>query len=195
MRESIKNLSPNNQTTVLQSNLPYETKVKKVAQLKNNNKDEKFMASRNSLYNYLNTTLNMNVEDRNAILKEFNTTGNLNTMKARAKQLKNSRVAEKIASNRKKVEKIIEPLNLTNADKKSILANFNTSPGKVLTFETKAKELKKKRLLEKRQGERKQLSDYLTQLKLSNINSKKILDVFDSNPEQKLNASKINAST
>ena len=194
LREAIKNLSANNQAIILQSNLPHNTKMKKVSLLKNKQKDKNFINLRNKLYTYMNTELNLNVTDRNAILKEFNTTGNLNTMRAKAKQLKNTRDLEKIASNRKKVEKIIEPLDLTNANKKSILQNFNANPGKVLSFETKAKELKKKRLNEKRGNERNELVQYLSSLKLSNGNVKSILDAFDSNPEQKLSKSKIDAS-
>jgi hypothetical protein len=50
------------------------------------------------------------------------------------------------------------------------------------------------RVGEKRSNERQQLLGHLKNLKLSETNTKKIMNVFDKNPEQKLNASKLNAS-
>ena len=143
----------------------------------------------------MNAQLNMSVEDRKTIMKEFNNTGTLANMISKATKLKNTRVAEKIASNRSKIEKIIEPLELSEADRNTILRNFNTKPGTVLSSETKAKALKKRREDEKRANERTQLSTHLKSLRLSDTNMSKILNIFDRTPEKTLTMSKLNATT
>ena len=198
LQEVVKNMTPENQNMVLQKfttqNIPLDKMLIQVAELKQQRADEKYRAERTKLYNYLNTNLNMNVEDRKTIMNEFNAAKNLTTMLNKAKKLKNTRVAEKIAENRAKVEKIMESLNLSEENKKSILSNFNTTPGTVLAFETKAKNLKAVRNREKRQNERLQLSNHLKSLKLSDANVAKILNVFDKNSEKSLTTSKLNAT-
>ena len=136
----------------------------------------------------------MNVEDRKTIMNEFNNTGTLENMIKKATNLKNNRVAEKIAANRLKVQKIIEPLELSEANRNLILSNFNTKPGTVLSSETKAKALKTRRNNEKRANERLQLSNHLKSLLLSETNTSKILNIFDRTPEKTLTMSKLNAT-
>src|SRR6056300_597024 len=199
IQNAVRNMTQENQATLLQKfttqNVPVDKMLKRVAELKQQRAIEAYKNRRSQLYNYMNTQLNMNVEDRKMIMKEFNNTGTLANMINKATKLKNTRVAEKIASNRSKIEKIIEPLELSEADRNAILRNFNTKPGTVLSSETKAKALKKRREDEKRASERAQLSNHLKSLRLSETNMSKILNIFDRTPEKTLTMSKLNATT
>jgi hypothetical protein len=199
IQNAVRNMTQENQETLLQKfttqNVPVDKMLKRVAELKQQRAIEAYKNRRSQLYNYMNTQLNMNVEDRKTIMKEFNNTGTLANMINKATKLKNTRVAEKIASNRSKIEKIIEPLELSESDRNAILRNFNTKPGTVLSSETKAKALKKRREDEKRANERAQLSNHLKSLRLSETNMSKILNIFDRTPEKTLTMSKLNATT
>src|SRR6056300_474704 len=199
IQNAVRNMTQENQATLLQKfttqNVPVDKMLKRVAELKQQRAIEAYKNRRSQLYNYMNTQLNMNVEDRKTIMKEFNNTGTLANMINKATKLTNTRVAEKIASNRSKIEKIIEPLELSEADRNAILRNFNTKPGTVLSSETKAKALKKRREDEKRANERAQLSNHLKSLRLSETNMSKILNIFDRTPEKTLTMSKLNATT
>ncbi len=199
IQNAVRNMTQENQATLLQKfttqNVPVDKMLKRVAELKQQRAIEAYKNRRSQLYNYMNTQLNMNVEDRKTIMKEFNNTGTLANMINKATKLKNTRVAEKIASNRSKIEKIIEPLELSESDRNAILRNFNTKPDTVLSSETKAKALKKRREDEKRTNERAQLSTHLKSLRLSDTNMSKILNIFDRTPEKTLTMSKLNATT
>lgn len=199
VQNAVRNMTQENQATLLQNfttqNVPVDKMLKRVAELKQQRAIEAYKNRRSQLYNYMNNQLNMNVEDRKTIMNEFNNTGTLANMINKATKLKNTRVAEKIASNRSKIEKIIEPLELSEADRNAILRNFNTKPGTVLSSETKAKALKKRREDEKRASERVQLSTHLKSLRLSETNMSKILNIFDRTPEKTLTMSKLNATT
>jgi len=199
IQNAVRNMTQENQATLLQKfttqNVPVDKMLKRVAELKQQRAIEAYKNRRSQLYNYMNAQLNMSVEDRKTIMKEFNNTGTLANMISKATKLKNTRVAEKIASNRSKIEKIIEPLELSEADRNTILRNFNTKPGTVLSSETKAKALKKRREDEKRANERTQLSTHLKSLRLSDTNMSKILNIFDRTPEKTLTMSKLNATT
>lgn len=198
VQNAVKNMTQENQTSLLQEfttqNIPIDKMLKKVAELKQQRSIEAYKNKRRKLYDYMKTQLNMNVEDKKTIMNEFNNTGTLANMLNKARILKNTRVAEKIAGDRLKIEKIIEPLELNEADRNLILKNFNTKPGTVLSSETKAKALKKRRNDEKRANERVQLSNHLQSLRLSETNTAKILNIFDRTPEKTLTMSKLNAT-
>ena len=198
VQSAVKNMTQENQTTLIQEfttqNVPINKMLKKVAELKQQRAIEAYKNRRRQLYDYMKTQLNMNVKDKKTIMNEFNNTGTLANMLNKARILKNTRVAEKIAEDRLKIEKIIEPLELNEADRNLILKNFNTKPGTVLSSETKAKALKRRRNVEKRANERVQLSNHLKSLRLSETNTTKILNVFDRTPEKTLTMSKLNAT-
>ena len=194
LKEVVKNMAPQNQNTLLKNFVSINVSLKNVADLKKKRADEKAAAERVKLYELMNTELNMNVEDRKKVLNVFNAKPNLNTATQMARNLKQKRVAEKIANNRLKVEKVIEPLNLSNANRKLILNSFNAKPGAVLAFETQAKNLKKRRENEKRTNERQELLEHIQSLKLSETNTTKLLNIFDKNTEKRVSASKMNAS-
>ena len=198
LQKAIQPMSVQNQTMILQKfttqNIPINKMLKRVAELKEKRADEKYKAERASLYTFLDKELNMNVEDRKSILKDFDEVKTLTGIENKARKLKDQRVREKIAANRNKIEKILQPLDLNEADKKSILANFNTKPGSVVLFETKARNLKSMRKREKRANERTELSRHLKSLNLSETNVKKILNTFDRTPDKSLTISKLNAT-
>ena len=198
LREAVKNMSPLNQNVILKNfaskNVSLKNTLKTVDTLKKKRADEKAAAERTTLYNFMNKELDMNVEDRNTVLKEFDAKPDIDTAMQRARNLKQKRVNEKISQNRLKVEKITEALNLSKTDRNLILRSFNTKPGAVLAFETQAKNIKKRRENEKRMNERKQLLAHIQSLKLSATNTKKILDIFDQNTEKNLSTSKADAS-
>ena len=198
LQNAVKNMTQENKTILLQEfttqNIPINKMLKKVAELKQQRSIEAYKNKRRQLYDYMKTQLNMNVNDKKTIMNEFNNTGTLANMLNKARVLKNTRVAEKIAGDRLKIEKIIEPLELNEADRNLILKNFNTKPGTVLSSETKAKALKKRKNDEKRANERVQLSNHLQSLRLSETNTAKILNIFDRTPEKTLTMSKLNAT-
>ena len=198
LQEAIRPMSAENQNMILQKfttqSIPINKMLKRVSELKEKRADEKYKTERAGLYTFLDKELNMNVDDRKSILKDFDEVKSLNGIENKARQLKNKRVREKIASNRGKIEKILQPLNLNEADKKSILNNFNTTPGSVVLFETKARDLKSMRKRQKRANERSQLSRHLKALNLSDTNVKKILNTFDRTPDKSLTISKLNAT-
>ena len=198
LQEAIKPMTAENQNMILQKftsqNIPINKMLKRVTELKNKRADEKYKAERASLYTFLDKELNMNVEDRKSILKDFDEVKTLNAMKTKATQLKNRRIKDKIASDRNKIEKILQPLNLSNMDKTAILKNFNTTPGSVILFETKARNIKKKRNDEKRANERSQLVKHMNTLQLSETNTKKILTTFDGTKNKTLTISQLNAT-
>ena len=198
LQEAIKPMTTENQNMILQKfttqNIPINKMLKRVTELKNKRVDEKYKAERASLYIFLDKELNMNVEDRKSILKDFDEVKTLNVMKTKATQLKNKRIRDKIASDRNKIEKILQPLNLSNTDKTAILKNFNTTPGSVILFETKARSIKKRRNDEKRANERSQLLKHMNTLQLSETNTKKILTTFDGTKNKTLTISQLNAT-
>ena len=198
LQKAIQPMSVQNQTMILQKfttqNIPINKMLKRVAELKEKRADEKYKTERASLYTFLDKELNMNVEDRKSILKDFDEVKTLTGIENKARKLKDQRVREKIAANRNKIEKILQPLDLSEVDKKSILANFNAKPGSVVLFETKARNLKSMRKREKRANERTQLSRHLKSLNLSETNVKKILNTFDRTPDKSLTISKLNAT-
>lgn len=198
LQEAIKPMTAENQNMILQKftsqNIPINKMLKRVTELKNKRADEKYKAERASLYIFLDKELNMNVEDRKSILKDFDEVKTLSVMKNKATQLKYKRIRDKIATDRNKIQKILQPLNLSNTDKTAILKNFNTTPGSVILFETKARNIKKKRNDEKRANERSQLVKHMNTLQLSETNTKKILNTFDGTKDKTLTISRLNAT-
>ena len=171
------------------------TLLENVKKLKNNISDTKIKVQKQELYTYLDETLNLNVSDRNAIMLEFNTVKNVNTMKRKANSIKKQRNGENVAENRKKLEEILKSINLDEQDKKSILSKFNRAPGNVNGFEANAKKLVEQKKVEKRTKEISELNSHMGRLNLSEENKQKIRNLFTQNPDKTLNSAKMNAST
>ena len=141
----LQNLNQENKNRFLQKfknqNNSLGSLLNNVQKAKESSAKNKIEKTKKELYTYINQTLNLNVKDRESIMSNFNKTPNLYKMKRKANDLKRMRVSEKITSNRKKLEKTLESINLNNRNKKSILTKFNRNPGNVEIFEANAKTL------------------------------------------------------
>src|SRR5210317_466511 len=198
LEEVIKNLNQENKNRFLQKfknqNNSLGNILENVQKFKGDLVKQKFEGQKQELYKYINETLNINVKDRNSIMFEFNTTKNLNAMKQKANALKKSRNVEKIAANRKKLENILKPLNLSQENKNSVLAKYDKQPGNIESFETNAKTLIQQRKNESRASEREELVRYINNLGLSGENRNKIVNVFNQSMNKTLVSSKNDAS-
>jgi hypothetical protein len=114
-------------------------------------------------------------------------------MDTELKKLKKMRINETISDNRLKLIKSIDSMNLSNIDKKSILAMYDKKPNRVMLYETTAKQIIAVRKKELRNKETKILTTLLKSLKLSETNSKKIMNSFMSIPNSKLAEAKSKA--
>src|SRR6056300_263456 len=151
-------------------------------------------AHKQEFYTYLNEKLNLNVTDRNAIMQEYDLVKNVNKMRRKAEALKKQRSNEKIAENRKQLEKILKGMNLEERDKRFILLRFDRAPGNVNAFEANAKKLVEQKKANKRSKAVSELDTHMRRLGLSDENMQKILNVFKQNPDKTLNSAKTNAS-
>ena len=169
--------------------------LKNVEKYKNELKEKKQVIKRQELYTYISNKLNLNVTDRNAIMKEFDNVKNVNAMKTKANAIKKQRTTEKVKENRIKLEEILKGMNLEEGDKRFILLRFDRKPGNVNAFEANAKKLVEQKKTNKRSKEVSELDAHMRRLGLSEENRQKILNVFKQNPDKTLNSAKTNAST
>jgi hypothetical protein len=103
------------------------------------------------------------------------------------------RTTEKISGNRLKLEKIIDSMNLSNTDKKTILTMYDKKPNNVMLYETTAKQINAARKKELKNKDTANLSALLKSLKLSETNTKKIVNSFTTVPNTKLSKIKSEA--
>src|SRR6056300_784167 len=199
VEEAIRNLNQENKNRFLQKfknqNNSLGNILENVENFKKNLQNQKIGNQRRELYTYMNDTLNLNVKDRNSILFEFNNSKNLNAAKRSANALKKTRVGEKISENRKKLEEILKPMNLTQENKATILKKYDNSPGNLETFEANAKSLIQQKKNEKRSDERESLMKYMNNLGLSGENKNTIVGFFNQSPNKTLESAKNNATS
>src|SRR6056300_1096883 len=199
VEEAIRNLNQENKNRFLQrfknQNNSLGNILENVENFKKNLQNQKIGNQRRELYTYIDETLNLNVKDRNSILFEFNNSKNLNAAKRSANALKKTRVGEKISENRKKLEEILKPMNLTQENKATILKKYDNSPGNLETFEANAKSLIQQKKNEKRSDERESLMKYMNNLRLSDENKNMIVGFFNQSPNKTLESAKNNATS
>jgi hypothetical protein len=199
VEEAIRNLNQENKNRFLQKfknqNNSLGNILENVKNFKKNLESQKIGKQRRELYTYIDETLNLNVKDRNSILFEFNNSKNLNAAKRSANALKKTRVGEKISENRKKLEEILKPMNLTQENKATILKKYDNSPGNLETFEANAKSLIQQKKNEKRSAERESLVKYMNNLRLSDENKNMIVGFFNQSPNKTLESAKNNATS
>jgi hypothetical protein len=161
-------------------NVTLNSMLKEVTELKTKSNAKKKSAQRADLYQYINN-INLSVEDRNLIMKQFDkTTTNLATMKGQANQMKKKRDSKKLAANRSELEKyIVKTLKLSQTNAKTILAKFNAEQGTLLSLKTNAEELLNRRQNEKRLANRIELTSYFNEIGLSQENGQVILNKFN----------------
>jgi hypothetical protein len=198
VEEAVRNLDQENKNRFIQKfrnqNNSLGNILENVKNFKKNKANQKIENQKRELYTYLNETLNLNVKDRNSILFEFNNSKNLNAAKRSANALKKTRLGEKIAENRKKLEEILKPMNLTQENKAKILKKYDNSPGNLETFEANAKSLIQQKKNEKRSNERESLMKYMSDLGLSGENKNMIVGFFNQSPNKTLESAKNNAT-
>jgi hypothetical protein len=199
IEEVTKNLNQENRNRFLQKfknqNIELNTVLENIQKFKNSKTKEVHEKQKQELYTYLNETLNLNVKDRDTIMFEFNDTKNLNGMKRKANALKKTRASEKIVADRKKLEELLKPMNLTEENKATILKKFDNAPGNLESFEANAKSMIEQRKNEKRSKERDELVTYMNNLGLSSQNKNMIVGFFNQSPNKTLESSKNNATT
>ena len=199
IEEVTKNLNQENRNRFLQKfknqNIELNTVLENIQKFKNSKTKEKHEKQKQELYTYLNETLNLNVKDRDTIMFEFNDTKNLNGMKRKANALKKTRASEQVVANRKKLEELLKPMNLTQENKMTILKKFDNAPGNLESFEANAKSLIEQRKNEKRSKERDELVTYMNTLGLSGENKNMIVGFFNQSPNKTLESSKNNATS
>jgi hypothetical protein len=199
VEEAIRNLNQENKNRFLQKfknqNNSLGNILENVKNFKKNLESQKIGKQRRELYTYIDETLNLNVKDRNSILFEFDNSKNLNAAKRSANALKKTRVGEKISENRKKLEEILKPMNLTQENKATILKKYDNAPGNLETFEANAKSLIQQKKNEKRSDERESLVKYMNNLGLSGENKNVIVGFFNQSPNKTLESAKNNATS
>jgi hypothetical protein len=190
LKKSVMSLKPRDQNEILQefvtTDIPLKTSTKKVMKLRVKMTEEKHKADRNLLQSFYKNELKLNSKDVTDLLLEFDTSKNIQKMKAKGIQLKRLRITEKISGNRLKLKKIIDSMNLPNTDKTSILAMYDKKPNSVMLYETTAKQLSAARKKELKNKEKANLLALLKTLKLSETNTKKIVNSFTTVPNAKL---------
>jgi hypothetical protein len=199
IEEVTKNLNQENRNRFLQKfknqNIELNTILENIQNFKNSKTKERYEKQKQELYTYLNETLNLNVKDRDTIMFEFNNTKNLNGMKRKANALRKTRASEQVVANRKKLEELLKPMNLTEENKMTILKKFDNTPGNLESFEANAKSLIEQRKNEKRSKERGELMTYMNNLGLSGENKNMIVGFFNQSPDKTLESSKNNATS
>ena len=199
IEEVTKNLNQENRNRFLQKfknqNIELNTVLENIQKFKNSKTKEVHEKQKQELYTYLNETLNLNVKDRDTIMFEFNDTKNLNGMKRKANALKKTRASEQVVANRKKLEELLKPMNLTEENKMTILKKFDNTPGNLESFEANAKSLIEQRKNENRSKERGELMTYMNNLGLSGENKNMIVGFFNQSPNKTLESSKNNATS
>jgi hypothetical protein len=197
LRKSVTSLTPQDQNEILQefmtTDVPIKTSMKKIMKLQVKMTEEKHKVNRNLLQSFYKNELKLNSKDISNLLSEFDTSKNTQKMKTKGTQLKKLRTTEKISGNRLKLEKIIDSMNLSNTDKKTILTMYDKKPNNVMLYETTAKQINAARKKELKNKDTANLSALLKSLKLSETNTKKIVNSFTTVPNTKLSKIKSEA--
>jgi hypothetical protein len=197
LKASLVGVSPQNQNQILQefvtTDISLETSMKKVAGIRAKMAENKHKIERTNLQDFMKKELKLSSKDINDLLTEFDTMKNIQKIKAKAVDVKRVRLNEKILDNRIKLEKIIDNIKLSNEDKKSILQMYDKKPNGVMLYETTAKQLSATRKKEMRNKEVANLSTLLKSLKLSDTDSKQIMNSFTSVTDSKLSKAKSDA--
>ena len=197
LKKMVIGLTPQNQNEILQefitTDISVKASMKKVTGIRVKIAEDKHKMDRTILHTFMKKELSLLPKDMNDLLAEFNTSKNLQQMKAKAMQVKKMRIDEQILDNRLKLVKSIDNMNLSNVDKKSVLAMYDKKPNSVMLYETSAKQLSVARKKELRNKETTNLTTLLKSLKLSETNSKQILNSFTRISDYKLSKAKSEA--
>jgi hypothetical protein len=197
LKRLLVGLAPQNQNEVLQefmtTDIPLKTSMKKVMGIREKMRENKHKIERDTLHKLMKNQLSLSSKDISDLLTEFDKVKNVEKIRVKALQVKKLRTNEKIAENRLKLVKILDGIDLSDTDKKSIFMMYDKKPNSVMLYETTAKQLSSTRKKELKNKEKSNLNALLKTLKLSSANSKQILNSFERVPDFKLPKAKSEA--
>lgn len=197
LKRSLTGLTPQKQNEILQefvtTDISLKTSMKKVMEIRKKMIEEKHKMDRDTLHTFMKNQLSLTNKDITDLLTEFDKVKNVGKIRVKAMQVKKLRINEKIAENRLKLVKILDGIDLSDTDKKSIFMMYDKKPTNIMLYETTAKQLSSTRKKELKNKEKSNLNALLKTLKLSNANSKQILNSFERVPDFKLPKAKSEA--
>jgi hypothetical protein len=197
LKRSLMGLAPQSQNEILQefvtTDIQLKTSMKKVMGIREKMRENKHKLERDALQTFMKNQLSLSSKDISDLLTEFDKVKNVGKIRVKAMQVKKLRINEKIAENRLKLVKILDRIDLSDTDKKSIFMMYDKKPNSVMLYETTAKQLSSARKKELKNKEKSNLNALLKTLKLSSANSKQILNSFERVPDFKLPKAKSEA--
>jgi hypothetical protein len=197
LKRSLMGLAPQNQNEILQefmtTDIQLKTSMKKVMEIREKMRENKHKIERDTLHKLMKNQLSLSSKDISDLLTEFDKVKNAKKIRVKAMQVKKLRINEKIAENRLKLVKILDGIDLSDTDKKSIFMMYDKKPNSIMLYETTAKQLSSARKKELKNKEKSNLNALLKTLKLSSANSKQILNSFERVPDFKLPKAKSEA--
>ena len=197
LKRSLMGLAPQNQNEILQefmtTDIQLKTSMKKVMEIREKMRENKHKIERDTLHKLMKNQLSLSSKDISDLLTEFDKVKNVEKIRVKALQVKKLRTNEKIAENRLKLVKILDGIDLSDTDKKSIFMMYDKKPNSIMLYETTAKQLSSARKKELKNKEKSNLNALLKTLKLSSANSKQILNSFERVPDFKLPKAKSEA--
>ena len=197
LRRSVAGLPPQDQNEILQefvtTDVQLKTSMKKVMGIREKMRENKHKIERDTLHKLMKNQLSLSSKDISDLLTEFDKVKNVEKIRVKAMQVKKLRTNEKIAENRLKLVKILDGIDLSDTDKKSIFMMYDKKPNSIMLYETTAKQLSSARKKELKNKEKSNLNALLKTLKLSSANSKQILNSFERVPDFKLPKAKSEA--
>jgi hypothetical protein len=149
-----------------------KTKANELKTQRNKEEKEKI---RQELKSYLNTLNLLNNKNKKTLLS--NTTKSPEAIKTQAKQLQEFKKTVKRESNKSTLQKSIR--NLSEQDQKYLLNKFNTRNVTLNSLLNEAKQIRQKRVEEKRVKDRGSLYNHLTSLNLNVADRNSILNKFN----------------
>src|SRR5210317_1042270 len=145
-------------------------------------------ANRNALSNFLDTINELNETNKKSILNKFDASNSesLNTIKIAAQNLQKRRIVEKRLKNRNDVSKYLNelvPKGLTSNEKNTILKKFNNNVSiSANTIKKEASNALNLKIKTKIEANRKNLENFMSNLRISKENQNKILENFNASP-------------
>jgi hypothetical protein len=197
LKRSLVGLAPQNQNEILEefvtTDIQLKASMKKVMGIREKMRENKHKIERDTLHKLMKNQLSLSSKDISDLLTEFDKVKNVEKIRVKAMQVKKLRTNEKIAENRLKLVKILDGIDLSDTDKKSIFMMYDKKPNSIMLYETTAKQLSSARKKELKNKEKSNLNALLKTLKLSSANSKQILNSFERVPDFKLPKAKSEA--
>ena len=197
LKRSLMGLAPQNQNEILEefvtTDIQLKASMKKVMGIREKMRENKHKIERDTLHKLMKNQLSLSSKDISDLLTEFDKVKNVEKIRVKAMQVKKLRTNEKIAENRLKLVKILDGIDLSDTDKKSIFMMYDKKPNSIMLYETTAKQLSSARKKELKNKEKSNLNALLKTLKLSSANSKQILNSFERVPDFKLPKAKSEA--